>query len=303
VTALTKLYEQMVDNSGRDIYYRSVTEKEVKKIEARMKEITDDADSRTNLMTFVKQALHVFAAEAHSMSAIAREVRCPDDDKPCPISATHIPLERFEKEVVPELEKATKIQDGMQQLPSTPTLLLIPSYEWYGLALLHCAGAAKPLEGKSAWWKCSDVNDDQRKRLSERAEQQFLKSLDRRAGRLVSIFNLGLAYEAQGKVGMAKHIFSKFLEQSAGSRGDVRTFHAKSYVNKDTSALFARTNIAQEIPDHNIAPIVGAALLAVALIAGVMVVVAYRRRVAFTGAESLAQEDEEGLAESLAQDE
>lgn len=268
VTAMARLSMQIVDNSHTDIFFGSFTTKEIKKIEARLKSIVAQADSdkRRNLMPYVKHALHLFEQEAISMSAIASLVRCADDE-PCPMFRTHIHYDEFNAQIKPALKKATEIQDGMEELPTTPTLLLAPSYEWYGLALNHCAEADAHISGKRSYWKCVGMNESERQEMLAEAERQFLKSLDRRAGRLVSIYNLALAQEAQGKMKNATAIYSKFLEVTADGPADFRRIHAQRVVNRsrqtaseDTPTLIERAKPVSGTPDHRVAPKAGTAL-------------------------------------------
>jgi hypothetical protein len=217
-------------------------------------------------MPYVKQALHLFEQEAISMSAIASLVRCADDE-PCPMFRTHIHYDEFNAQIKPALKKATEIQDGMEELPTTPTLLLAPSYEWYGVALNHCAEADAHISGKRSYWKCVGMNESERQEMLAEAERQFLKSLDRRAGRLLSIYNLALAQEAQGKMKNATAIYSKFLEVTADGPADFRRIHAQRVVNRsrqtaseDTPTLIERAKPVSGTPDHRVAPKAGTAL-------------------------------------------
>lgn len=267
VTAMARLSMQIVDNSRNDTFFGSVTIQEIKKIEARLKSIVAQGEKRNEtLMPYVRQALHLFEQEASSMSAIASLVRCVGDD-PCPMYRAHIHYDDFHAQIRPALKRATEIQDGMEELPTTPTLLLVPSYEWYGLALNHCADADAQVLEKQSHWKCVGMSEKERQEMLAEAERQFLKSLDRRAGRLISIYNLALAQEAQGKLNDATAIYSKFLEVTADGPADFRRIHAQRIISmanetasQDMSALIERANLVSGIPGPRVAPKVGKAL-------------------------------------------
>jgi hypothetical protein len=248
ITAIAKCMMRMFDNENRDAFYKSITLKETAAVLNRIGVIRKDADSRPALMPYVKSALHVFETEAISILKLTQHLRCPTAE-PCSVKDTFVPVSDFETHVVPLLDDATNTQNHMQELPSTPTLLLVPSYEWYGLALLHCSGATERLK-KEDFWSCRDVDAQKQKDLNAKAEAMLRSSLDRRAGRAVSIFYLAFALEAQGKNEEALRIYKIFLERMRLATEDVKIAHARTFVKAAGESAFRQD---QAMPD----PLIG----------------------------------------------
>lgn len=290
VSAISKAVVHMLDNSKRDSFYMSLTVQQVDQLLHRIRKIAEEAEARKGLMPYVKSALRVFEAEAVSMLKITNYVRCPTNE-PCSLYDAAIPYMDYQKQIVPLLDTATNLQDHMQELPSTPTLLLVPSYEWYGLTLLHCSSAGELVQPR-AWWTCTNMSTQERNDLNARAEQMLKKSLDRRAGRAVSIFHLALALDAQGKADEAKDIYAKYLERMRLAREDVHIRYARKFVAQHSERQ-SRTMLAptvgvkmfqgQDVTNKNVIRIVGVMLAGVALITAMVVVVAHRKRRSCTG--------------------